>query len=165
MPLRSISRSASRHCQAQLGELPVGDHAVAVNSLDGLKQTVGFFVEEWPSVMGLDLAGEVVGLGDGVKNPTPGTGIIAHARSRMIGKPENGSFQKYTVVQVAASSPIPNRLFFEKAAAVPLACSTAAGELFQERYLALPLPSTSRKKVGTSILVWSASSSVGSAAT
>lgn len=57
---------------------------------------------------------------------------------------------------------IPDDLPFEQAAVLPLALSTAATGLFQRDHLALPLPTLDAPDRQETVLVWGASTSVGS---
>jgi NADPH:quinone reductase-like Zn-dependent oxidoreductase len=59
-------------------------------------------------------------------------------------------------------SSIPDELSFEHAAVLPLALSTAATGLFQQDHLALPLPTIDPPDRKQTVLVWGASTSVGS---
>lgn len=68
------------------------------------------------------------------------------------------------MVPTSATCPIPVSIKYEAASVLPLSVSTAAAELYQHDYLALPLSSTSPKKTGKTLLVWGGSSSVGSTA-
>lgn len=53
---------------------------------------------------------------------------------------------------------------FENAVVLPLATSTSAAGLYQKEHLNLPLPEKGAKRLGRTLLVYGASSSVGSAA-
>lgn len=145
------------------GEVLIKNHAVALNPVDVKMQTSGMLVQSWPTILGSDLAGEVVEVGDGVIAVKPGTRVLAHATGLLTGKPENSCFQDYTIVQAESLCPIPDHVPFEDAAVIPMAFSTAVGGLYPKEYLALPLPGPQPEKLGKTLLVWSGSSSVGSA--
>jgi NADPH:quinone reductase-like Zn-dependent oxidoreductase len=148
-------------------EVVVRVRAVAVNPVDAIP---GFFyrlVVPWlrfPAVIGSDIAGEVVEVGDGVARLSPGDRVIGHAlgleRSR--NRAAEGAFQEYTVLLGHMVSPIPDGLAFEQAAVLPLGLSTAATGLFQQDHLALALPKLGAPDRGETVLVWGGSSSVGS---
>lgn len=53
------------------------NHAVAVNPVDWKIQDSGAFVKEWPIVVGEDLAGEIVEVGEGVTHLKKGDRVIA----------------------------------------------------------------------------------------
>ncbi|ETS74091.1 hypothetical protein PFICI_13957 [Pestalotiopsis fici W106-1] len=146
------------------GEILVRNRAVAVNPFDCLQQSTGEFVEQWPCILGHDLAGDVVSVGEGVVAFAPGQRVLAQALQQ---GPENTAFQEHSIIGEDVTCPIPDTLTYESASVVPLALSTAAAGLYQKGYLELPLPSASplpgsgEKKT---LLVWGGSSSVGTAA-
>jgi NADPH:quinone reductase-like Zn-dependent oxidoreductase len=144
------------------GEVLVKNHAVTINPIDWKMQDLGFLVRSWPTILGGDLAGEVVEVGEGVTNIKKGQRVLAHPLSLMTGKAKNAGFHNYTVVMAVGTSPIPDDMKFEEAAVLPLSVSTASAGLFQDDFLNLPLPTTSPKKPGKVLLVWGGSSSVGS---
>jgi NADPH:quinone reductase-like Zn-dependent oxidoreductase len=148
-------------------EVVVRVHAVAVNPVDGMPGFAYRVVLPWltfPAVIGADVAGEVVEAGAGVTRLHPGDRVLGHAvgleRSR--NRAAEGAFQKYTVLMQHMVSPIPGDLSFEQAAVLPLALSTAATGLFQPDHLALPLPTIGPPDRHETVLVWGASTSVGS---
>ena len=138
--------------------------AVAINPVDYMMQDSGYFVQNWPAVLGCDLAGEVVSVGSGVTTVTKGQRVLAHPLGLATGKPANSSFQKYTVVQELAVCPIPENMTYEDAAVIPLGLSTALGGLYVDQKQPLPLPKKNPERTGKKVLIWGGSSSVGSAA-
>jgi NADPH:quinone reductase-like Zn-dependent oxidoreductase len=118
----------------------------------------------FPTVAGMDVAGEVVEVGRNVTRLHPGDRVLGHA----FGMEENrnraaeGAFQKYVVLMAHMVSPIPDDLLFEQAAVLPLTLSTAATGLFQSDHLGLALPAIDSPERGETVLVWGGSTSVGS---
>jgi NADPH:quinone reductase-like Zn-dependent oxidoreductase len=53
---------------AELGELIIRNAAVAVNPLDYHMQNLGVFVQQWPAVLGCDVAGTVHEVGSGAES-------------------------------------------------------------------------------------------------
>jgi NADPH:quinone reductase-like Zn-dependent oxidoreductase len=47
-------------------EIVVKNAAIAINPLDTHMQDVGVFVQQWPAIIGCDVAGEVYEVGSGV---------------------------------------------------------------------------------------------------
>ena len=90
--------------------------------------------------------------------------FIRHCIGLGTGAVKHGGFQLYSVLPETTVAPIPDSLTFANAAVLPLPLSTAAAGLYQADFLALPFPSKEAKPTGKSLLVWSGSSSVGSAA-
>lgn len=87
--------------------------------------------------------------------------LPSHLQGLGNGKPEYGGFQLYPVVPAQAVSKIPSSVSYASGSVLPLAISTAAAGLYQSSHLALPLPSSSPKPTGQTLLVWGGSSSVG----
>ena len=91
---------------------------------------------------GVDASGEVCAVGPGVTGFSVGDRVMARAK---------GSFSEYVLVESVLSTPIPERLSWEQAAAVPIAFITAWEAMIQ----------FGRVKPGESMLVAGASSGVG----
>ena len=152
---------------AAAGELVVRNAALAVNPFDWVKQVMGDSALSWikyPSVLGSDIAGEVVEVGPGVTRFLVGDRVIAHAvgveKSR--NRAAEGAFQQYTVVLDRLTSTIPDSLSYEDAVVLPLGVSTASSGLFQKDLLALQHPTAAPRPTGQTLLVWGGSTSVGS---
>ncbi|CAG8324137.1 unnamed protein product [Penicillium salamii] len=127
------------------GQMVVKNGAVAVNPIDWAKQFVGDKKWKWmtnPWILGEDVAGEVVEIGEGVTRFKVGDRVIAHAVGFYVfgNRPEEGTFQLYTIVRENMTAPIPDSLSFERACVIPLACSAASCALYQKTYLELPCP-------------------------
>ena len=149
------------------GEIVVKNHAVAINPLDWIIQVAGNIVYSWikyPSILGTDLAGEVIEVGKGVTRFSVGDRVLGHAlgTDKKRNSPAEGSFQEYTVVLAHMAAPIPSTMPYENAVVLPLALSTAACGLFQKDQLALQYPSATPKPTGKTLLIWGGSTSVGS---
>lgn len=148
-------------------EVLIRVRAVAINPVDGIPGIAYRLILPWltyPAVIGGDIAGEVVEVGDNVTRLKPGDRVIGLAlgleRSR--NRAAEGAFQKYSVLMAHMVSTIPDQLAFEEAAVLPLALATAATGLFQEDHLALALPTVAPPDREATVLVWGGSSSVGS---
>ena len=59
------------------GRVVIKNKAVAVNPVDWKVQDYGVFVQSWPFVLGEDVAGEIVEVGDGVKHLKKGDRVAA----------------------------------------------------------------------------------------
>ncbi|RFA18992.1 zinc-binding alcohol dehydrogenase family protein [Subtercola boreus] len=155
-------------------ELVVRNRAVAVNPLDAIKQSTGDLMFRWlpyPSVLGEDVAGEVVEVGSDVTRFRVGDRVVAYAvgMEKERNHESEGAFQLFTVVSDQLAAPIPASLSFVEAAVLPLAISTAASALFQDDQLGLRHPVGSATGVsaaplaeGATVVVWGGSTSVGS---
>ena len=144
-------------------EVLVRNHAVAINPVDGALQSLALFPLNYPTILGQDIAGEVVALGPSVTRFQKGARVLGHGVGVATKQPQHNAFQAYTVVQTNMACEIPDRISFESAAVIPLGLSTAASALFQDGFLNLQFPTVPpRKPTGQTLLVWGGASSVGS---
>ncbi|KAI9731740.1 MAG: hypothetical protein M1834_004529 [Cirrosporium novae-zelandiae] len=145
-------------------EVVIKNGAVAINPVDWAIQAVGTALFSWityPTILGQDIAGEVVEVGSAVSRFKIGDRVLGHALGIEC-RPHVSAFQEYTVLQANLASPIPSTLSYENAAVLPLGLSTAASGLFQKDYLALQHPSVPPKPTGKALLIWGGATSVGS---
>ena len=147
------------------GELVIRNRAIAVNPLDSIKQSTGNLMYGWlpyPSVLGEDVAGEVVETGSGVTRFQPGDRVLAYAvgMEKKRDHRAEGGFQLYTVVREILAAPLPDEIAFVDAVVLPLGISTAASALFQRDQLGLRHPGTA--PTGETVVIWGGSTSVGS---
>ncbi len=102
------------------GEVLVRVRATSVNPVD-LKIRDGSAARrmgvELPAILGRDLAGEVVRAGEGVTGFDKGMRVMALA---------NGTYAELTTTKADVLAPIPDKLSFEQAAALPLVLLTGA---------------------------------------
>jgi NADPH:quinone reductase-like Zn-dependent oxidoreductase len=102
------------------GEVLVRVRATSVNPVD-LKIRNGSAARrmgvELPAILGRDLAGEVVRAGEGVTGFDKGMRVMALA---------NGTYAELTTAKADVLAPIPDKLSFEQAAALPLVLLTGA---------------------------------------
>jgi NADPH:quinone reductase-like Zn-dependent oxidoreductase len=102
------------------GEVLVRVHATSVNPVD-LKIRDGSAAKrmgvELPAILGRDLAGEVVRAGESVVGFEKGQHVMAMA---------NGTYAELTTVKADVLAPIPDKLSYEQAAALPLVMLTGA---------------------------------------
>jgi putative PIG3 family NAD(P)H quinone oxidoreductase len=130
------------------GEVRVRVRATAVNRAD-LLQRMGHYpapADAPPDVPGLEIAGEVDKLGEGVERLKIG--------ERVFGLVGGGGYAEYVVTHERALATIPDGLGFEEAAAVPEAFITAHDAMITQAGL----------KMGEVMLVSAAGSGVGTAA-
>lgn len=143
-------------------EIVIRNAAVAVNPIDWTLQDTALYPLNYPTILGHDVAGEVVEVGSAVKRFCVGDRVLGQTIGLTTKRDCDNGFQLYSVVMDNLSSPIPSSMSFEAAAVIPLGFSTAACGMYQKHYLALQHPSISPKPTGQVLLVWGGSSSVGS---
>lgn len=151
-----VVKPATTPSQPAAGHIVIRAHSVAINPLDFLIQQTGMIVPEtaYPFVLGNDIAGEVVQVGDGVSKVKMGDRVVACA--------ENGCFQMYNTVEQTLVTKIPENVSYNQASVLPLALCTAAVMLFQEDALALDLPKVKTTPNGKVVVAWGGGSALGS---
>lgn len=127
----------------QAGQVLIKIKAAAINHRD-VYITQGLYPGVVaPVTLGSDGAGEVVAVGEGVKeawlnqavvvNPSIGWSDATKTQPkdyRILGMPDNGCLAEYLVVDAGQLMPKPQHLSYEQAAALPLAGLTAYRALF-----------------------------------
>ena len=161
-----LKLQSSTYTPPREGEVVVKNAALAVNPYDWILQEAINLAASWvklPFVLGTDVAGEIVEVGKGVTRFKVGDRVVGYAvgLDKRVNRACEGGFQEYTVLRNNMASVIPQSMSYETASVMPLGLSTAACGLFMKDYLALPLPSTSPKSSGKTLLVWGGSTSVG----
>lgn len=167
-----LSPSGPFEVRAADRPIPGPDHivvrvrALAVNPIDAITGPLRRLVTPWiryPTVIGSDIAGEIVEVGAGVRRFTPGDRVVGFAagQERRHNHPEEGGFQTYVTVLARVCAVLPDDVTFEQAAVLPLALLTAAAGLYEADQLALPLPTLTGPPREEIVLVWGASTSVG----
>ncbi|WPF83695.1 zinc-binding dehydrogenase [Sanguibacter sp. 4.1] len=138
------------------GQVVVQVRAVAVNPLDAIVQSNGRLMYRWldyPVVLGEDVAGVVVGVGEGVHRFVVGDRVVGYATGLEKGRDHvsGGGFQHLVAVDEALAAPIPDEVAFEDAAVLPLALSTAAAALFEQSQLGLDHTRLGHTRLGHSM--------------
>ena len=148
-------------------ELIIKNYVVAINPVDWKIQSSNSFNLSYPTILGEDVAGEVVCVASNIMDRFHvGDRVLAHTLG--LGKgAAYGGFQSYPLLAAATAAVIPDDLSYSEAAVLPLSISTAAAGLFMKATLGLSYPkigSTPLTNVddGPALLVWGCSSSVGS---
>lgn len=116
----------------QADEVLVENIATSINPIDykareGLLQRM--FQWEFPVVLGWDVAGKIVAVGDAVTDFKVGDAVFARPDIDPIGR--NGSYAEYTAVKADKLALKPENVSFAEATAVPLAGLTALQMLQQ----------------------------------
>lgn len=150
------------------GEIVVRNHAVAVNPVDWIMPYLGALrMFPWikpPFILGSDLAGEVVAVGEGVTEVRPGDRVLAMAAGacKQRARSAEGAFQAYSIVLPRLTTVIPDHIAYAEACVIPLGAVTAACGLFQDDLLALDPPTAHPRPRDEWVIIWGGSTSVGS---
>lgn len=129
------------------GELLVRVHATSVNRPDVLQRQGRYPPPPGASdVLGLDVAGEVAAVGDGVEDWRPGDRVCAVVAG--------GGYAEYAIVPAPIALPVPEGLSLQEAAAIPEVFATAYDNLIVRGALA----------AGETALIHGGASGVGTAA-
>ncbi|RDB28751.1 Dehydrogenase azaJ [Hypsizygus marmoreus] len=145
------------------GQLLVRNEAVALNPVDWKIQKYGVFVEDFPAVVGTDIAGVVEEVGEGV------TGFSKGDRVFFQGDWSNdlAGYQQYTLAFAETTAKIPPGVSFESAATIPVALAAAVVGLYNTKphhgagYTPPFEPSARGKYAGKPIVIIGGASSVG----
>jgi NADPH:quinone reductase-like Zn-dependent oxidoreductase len=156
------------------GQLVVRNSAVGINPVDWAKQMLGDVMlghVRYPIVLGEDVSGTVVAVGEGVTRFTVGDRVLAVAGAITSNVPAEGGFQLYTVVREWLTTQLPEHISFEQACVLPLALITSSLGLFGSDYLALDLPTVPARpttstdgKSSRVVIIAGGASAVGSTA-
>lgn len=126
------------------GQVVVQNHAAGVNNVDLLIRRGGVPVP-LPHILGVEGAGVIVEVGEGVSELTVGNHVL------WLGSLGSGGYGPFTVVEASYVAKLDKSVPFELAAAAPVAYATARNALFS---YGVPSP-------GSWILVHSAAGGVG----
>lgn len=151
-------------------ELVIQIRAIAINPMDAYNQKQGFIITDFPAILGSDGAGEVYAVGSSIKDFKAGDRVTAC----FDGIPpfpkadyRRSSFQKFAVARASLTAKIPGSVSFIDASVLPLTITSAGDGLFAEHGMQLDLPqlsSGSPQSNGQTVIVWAASSSIGTSA-
>lgn len=145
-------------------DIVVKNYAVAINPVDFYQWSTGAMIKNYPAVLGHDVAGEVYDVGSSVTKFKKGDRVAGQAWGFKTGQPQDGAFALYSNIPSKNSASLPESIAFKDAAVLPLAIDTAATGLFLAESLDLPWPEENSKPIEKTIIVYGASSSVGSMA-
>ncbi|KAG6846262.1 hypothetical protein H0H93_014993 [Arthromyces matolae] len=144
------------------GQLLVGIEDAGLTPADWKLQKYGYYIESWPTVIGLDLSGVVVELGEGVNGFAKGDRVF----SQGFWTEGRGAFQQYAVIDAEVTAKIPSNISFAQAATLPTAVAAVVIGLYlpqpQGVGLSPPFESDTRgKEVAKSILIFGGAGIVG----
>ncbi|KAF7969745.1 hypothetical protein HWV62_26108 [Athelia sp. TMB] len=147
------------------GTVVVRNAAVALNPVEWKIQKLGYLAEliTFPTPIGLDFAGVVVSIGQGVTNLQEGDRVVSQGNFTA----ERAAFQEYTVASAEYTAKVPAPISLDAAASLPIGLTTAATGLYNAANLGAglraPWETDGRGYYkDTPILVIGGASSVGS---
>ncbi|MGR9048891.1 zinc-binding dehydrogenase [Halobacillus faecis] len=114
----------------QKGEVLIEVHAAGLNPVDYKTATNGNPNWTYPHILGLDAAGTIAEIGEGVTEWKKGDRVVYHGDLL-----KKGAYAQYAVTTAHTISRIPDEISFEEAAAIPTAGYTA----YQAIHRKLPL--------------------------
>ncbi|KAB8219293.1 chaperonin 10-like protein [Aspergillus novoparasiticus] len=145
-------------------ELLIAVKSVALNPADAIMRGQGLFISTYPTVIGFDMSGLVLAVGDNVPvSYQPGTRVAAYAASVWKScDPDYGPFQERCLVPWQHAVPLPEGMSWNHAATLPVAVQVPLSA-----WDAMGVPrmgeDTATITMGKreALLIWGASSSVG----
>ena len=156
------------------GELLVAVKSVALNPADGYMRDQGLFIPTYPTVIGFDVSGLVLEVGDNVpvstidKDPGPFfqpgvTGVAAYAASVWKScDPDYGAFQERCLVPWQHALPLlDENISWNQAATLPVAAEVPLNAWDVMGIPQVGGPQKNKRQKRNAILVWGGSSSVG----
>ncbi|KAK5726088.1 hypothetical protein LTR15_004280 [Elasticomyces elasticus] len=135
---------------------------VAIAPSEWKNQDLAYIELEYPHVLGTDAAGTVVSTGSKVTRFKPGDRVVGYCLGLIYGGSKHGAFQNYTTIRERAAVKLPDSIALSRGVVLPMAVFTSIVGLFE--HLQLGLPNLTRYDNGETVVIWGASSSVGSIA-
>ena len=138
------------------GELLVRNQVVAANPSDWKVQSFGVVIEQFPGVLGSELAGTVISVGSGITRFKPGDRVTGFATGVIYPNSDKAAFQKYTLMEEVATTHLPDTIEFEEGVVFPVGMITSSIALFDS--MGLPMRKIRDEERGA-IFIWSGASS------
>ncbi|KIJ54533.1 hypothetical protein M422DRAFT_24482 [Sphaerobolus stellatus SS14] len=143
-------------------EILVKIHSTALNPVDWKIQKLGYFINDFPAILGSDSAGTVEEVGEGVTKFQKGDKVFHQGYFTNT----TATFQQYTTVPAEIVAKLPSNLSFDQAASIPLGIATPAVGFYhshekQGAGLQAPWEGGEGKYAGQAIVIFGGSSSVG----
>lgn len=156
------------------GELLIEVKSIALNPADGIMRDQGLFIPSYPTVIGFDIAGLVLQIGDNVPNDTteekpglffkPGiTRVAAYAAFFWRSFHHNyGAFQERCLVPWQHAVPLPDEgISWNQAATLPVAVQVPLNAWDEMKIPRMGEAQQNQNPKAEALLIWGASSSVG----
>ncbi|KZT60072.1 GroES-like protein [Calocera cornea HHB12733] len=149
------------------GQVRIRVEAAAQNPVDWKTIDYNFAIPFFPFINGVDVAGVVDKVGEGVSKFKVGDKVVAMPPFGT--HPKHGVYQKYCILVADCTISIPASFTFDQVATFPVAYWTAALGMYDLPGFKLPLPLDDANNIvahmkGEPLVVWGGSSSVGALA-
>ncbi|CAH0040830.1 unnamed protein product [Clonostachys solani] len=143
------------------GEVAVKITATAINPVDWKIRDYGFFIKEWPTILGTDGAGEVVALGPDTSRLAIGDRVFFQG---ILGNLDSSTFQQYAKIPEALVSKTPKNTTDEEAAGISVTTVCGVVGFYDKTGQGLPAPwgeGGDKAGKGKAVVILGGSSSVG----
>ncbi|KAH7334753.1 GroES-like protein [Rhizoctonia solani] len=130
--------------------------AAAINPVDWKIQDYGFFVNEFPAVLGTDGAGVIEAVGPEVTDFKVGDKVFFQG---FYGRTDETTFQEKSIVETDIISKIPDNITEDQASTIPVAALAALVGLSQKTGIDVPVNGPTAN--GKGVLILGGGSSVG----
>ncbi|KAF9233967.1 chaperonin 10-like protein [Melanogaster broomeanus] len=108
------------------GEILVHEFSVGLNPVDWKIQATGFWVTEYPAILGCEAAGEVYAVGQGVTEFKKGDKVFYQGTMTN----DYATFQEYVLVPAEIAIKLPPNVSFDQAASLSVGVATASIPLY-----------------------------------
>ncbi|CAA7269964.1 unnamed protein product [Cyclocybe aegerita] len=144
-------------------EILIKVQSAALNPVDWKIQRYGAIIEKFPAVLGVDIAGDVEDVGEGVTKFKVGERIFCHTEWT---KSPHAAFQQYAISLAVTAAKIPSNISYDQVATIPAVLSTAYLGLYNKKPHGAGLtppftPAGEGKYIGEPLIVIGGASSVG----
>lgn len=145
-------------------ELLIEVKSVGLNPVDYYQREFGFFISDYPTIVGSDVGGVVLAAGSAVSPDAakPGTRVAAFATAFYNqGNPDYGALQQRVLVPEVNVTPIPESMSFNEASVLPMSVQTAWSGW---HCIGVDRNTLYKPEDKKGVLIWGGASSVGSGA-
>ncbi|KAF7771560.1 hypothetical protein Agabi119p4_5871 [Agaricus bisporus var. burnettii] len=103
------------------GQALIQVKAAALNPVDWKIQKYGIYVTDFPAILGTDVSGVIVAIGEGITKFNVGDKVFCQGKIEL----DYADFQQYALVDEHHLAKIPANINFDQAATMPLGVTTA----------------------------------------
>jgi len=144
------------------GEVLIKLRATSLNPVDWKIQKLGYFLEDFPAILGTDVAGDIEEVGEGVTDFKKGDKVFTQGQFVN----DKASFQEYALALASTVAKIPSNISYDEASTFPVAINVVYVGLYNVHPYGLgftPPTSTSTQGIyaGTPLIILGGASSVG----